>query len=532
MNIKVVGRNIHTSVHNKRDDFGFNFINMLEFLVDNIFVVFGGKVFQQIVGIPMGTNCAPLLADIFLYSYEADFIQSLLSSGKKKLASQFNFTYRYIDDVLSINNPDFENYLGQMYPAELEIKDTTESNTSASYLDLLMSIESDGQLRTSLYDKRDDFTFHITNFPFLSSNIPSSPPYGVFISQLIRYARACSSYECFILRAARLSSKLLGQGYVMERLKSSLRKFYGRYGDLIKHYEVSLSQMLHDILGHDRIQWLPFDQTLHQFTNLLPNWTLLPILTLLQNFGGFHRTLQRVRLANRGRLLLRTPGPVPLGTCICSNVETILSWTCHVYGPLEFRTSLGTSILLPIVNFPWLSGDVPRLPSYGIYISQLVRFARCCTSVFDFHSKNLQITSKLLTQGYRYHKLRKTFGKFFRSYSVLLSKFGEISFQDYVSKGITHPVFYGDLVYKLRRFKGEANFISSGSKIVKRLRRRQYDPAIIEMTICLVLGPFTALYKSFLKHCTLTNKAVRTIWRALSKPLRGDRGPDPRPSDC
>ena len=96
----------------------------------------------------------------------------------------------------------------------------------------------------------------------------------------------------------------------------------------------------------------------------------------------------------------------------------------------------------PIVNFPWLSGDVPRLPSYGIYISQLVRFARCCTSVFDFHSKNLQITSKLLTQGYRYHKLRKTFGKFFRSYSDILFKFGEISFQDYVSQGIAHLVFY------------------------------------------------------------------------------------------
>ena len=144
--------------------------------------------------------------------------------------------------------------MGQMYPAELEIKDTTESNTSAFCLDLLLSIESDGQLRTSLYDKRDDFNFHITNFPFLSSNIPSAPAYGVFISQLIRYARACSSYECFILRAARLSSTLLGQGYVMERLKSSLRKFYGRYGDLIKHYEVSLSQMLHDILGHDHVQ--------------------------------------------------------------------------------------------------------------------------------------------------------------------------------------------------------------------------------------------------------------------------------------
>ena len=130
-----------------------------------------------------------------------------------------------------------------MYPAELDIKDTTESNTSVSYLDLLLSIGRDGQLRTSLYDKRDDFNIHITNFPFLSSNIPSSSAYGVFISQLIRYTRACSSYECFILRAARLSSKLLGQGYVRERLKSSLGKFYGRYGDLFQHYEVSLSQM-------------------------------------------------------------------------------------------------------------------------------------------------------------------------------------------------------------------------------------------------------------------------------------------------
>ena len=180
----------HSNEFQKRILFNFFFtfkrflIWMLEFLVDNIFVVFAGKVFQQIIGIPMGTNCAPLLTDIFLYSYEAEFIQSLLSAGKKRLASQFNFTYRYIDDVLSINNPDFENYLGQMYPPELEIKDTTESNTSASYLDLLLSIGRDGQPHAFLYDKRDDFNFHITNFPFLSSNIPSSPAYGVLSHNL------------------------------------------------------------------------------------------------------------------------------------------------------------------------------------------------------------------------------------------------------------------------------------------------------------------------------------------------------------
>ena len=199
-----------------------------------IITPFGCNLFSW----PMGTNCAPLLADIFLYSYEADFIQSLLSTGKKHLASRFNLTYRYIDDVLSINYPEFENYLGQMYPAELEIKDTTENPTSASYLDLLLSIGRSGQdLRQTRW-----FNFHITKFPFLSSNIPSSPANGVFISQLIRYARACSSYECFMLRARRLSSKLLKLGYLADRLKSSFMKFYGRYGDLIQQYEVFLSR--------------------------------------------------------------------------------------------------------------------------------------------------------------------------------------------------------------------------------------------------------------------------------------------------
>ena len=113
-----------------------------------------------------------------------DFIQSLLSTGKKHLASRFNLTYRYIDDVLSINNPEFENYLGQMYPAELEIKDTTESTTSASYLALLLSIGRDGQLHTSIYDKRNDFNFHISIplvFVFSSCFLDCSVSVGAFV---------------------------------------------------------------------------------------------------------------------------------------------------------------------------------------------------------------------------------------------------------------------------------------------------------------------------------------------------------------
>ena len=85
--------------------------NMLEFLIDNIFVMLGGRVFQQTVDISMGTNCAPLLADLFLYSYEADFIQGLFKKKKKKLARCFNVTFRYIDDVLSLNNSRFGDLL-------------------------------------------------------------------------------------------------------------------------------------------------------------------------------------------------------------------------------------------------------------------------------------------------------------------------------------------------------------------------------------------------------------------------------------
>ena len=135
-----------------------------------------------------------------------------------------------------------------MYSAELEIKDTREITTSASYLDVLLSIRRDGQLHTSIYNKRDDYNFHITNFLFLSSSITSLPAYGVFISQRTRYVWACSFYKCFILRARRLSSEILKQGYLMTRLKSSFRKFNGRYGDRIQQCEVSLSRMLSDHL--------------------------------------------------------------------------------------------------------------------------------------------------------------------------------------------------------------------------------------------------------------------------------------------
>ena len=171
--------------------------------------MFGGCVFQQTVGIPMSTNCAPLLADLFLYLYEVDFIQGFLKNNKKKLARSFNFTFRYVDDVFSLNNSRFGDCVDRIYPIELERKDTTDTVRSASYLDLHLEIDSVGRLKMKLYDKRDDFNFPIENFPFKCSNIPAAPVYGVYISQLIRHSRACSSYQDFLDRGLLLTRKLL-----------------------------------------------------------------------------------------------------------------------------------------------------------------------------------------------------------------------------------------------------------------------------------------------------------------------------------
>ena len=120
---------------------------------------------------------------------------------------------------------------------------------------------------------------------------------------------------------------------VVAPLQLFLRKWYGRYGHLMNHYEVFLSQMLHAVLGYYHIQWHP--QLIRHITNLWtyyrngPSYRSQPYY---QISGGFQRTLRPAELANIWRLLLRIPGSVPFGTCICSNIETIFSWACYVFG--------------------------------------------------------------------------------------------------------------------------------------------------------------------------------------------------------
>jgi len=173
---------------------------MFDVLIDNIFVLFGGWVFQQTIGIPMGTNCPRYSPICFYMPMRLYFLQVLLMNKDKKFAQTFNSSFRYIDDVLSLNNSQFGDYLHRIYPNEFEAKDTTDTQKFASYLDIHLEIDNGGRLKTILYDKCDDFTFPIVNFPFISSNIPASSAYGVNISQVMRYSRACAQYSDFLDR--------------------------------------------------------------------------------------------------------------------------------------------------------------------------------------------------------------------------------------------------------------------------------------------------------------------------------------------
>ena len=128
----------------------------------------------------MGTNCAPLVADVFLFCYERDFMLFLSDNNQTDIIKAFNSTSRYLDDLLNIDNHYFEQMVGQIYPTELQLNKANSSNTEAPFLDLNLSI-TNGIVSSKIYDKRDDFNFEIVNFPFLDGDVPRSPSYGVYI---------------------------------------------------------------------------------------------------------------------------------------------------------------------------------------------------------------------------------------------------------------------------------------------------------------------------------------------------------------
>ena len=136
----------------------------LIYLLDNIYIRFGTKLYRQIVDIPMGTNCALLVADLFLFFYDRDVMTSLPDGKQAEIIETFKYTSRYLDDLLNIDNPYFEGRVNRIYPPELQLNKANTSDTEAPCLDLHLSI-SNGFVSSKIYDKRDDFDFVIVNFP-------------------------------------------------------------------------------------------------------------------------------------------------------------------------------------------------------------------------------------------------------------------------------------------------------------------------------------------------------------------------------
>ena len=181
-------------------------------------------MFKQVIGIPMGTDCAPFLANLFLFAYEYKWLTKKFEAKEFDVLEKFKICFRYIDDLLSVNNDQLmDKVMTEIYPDELKLT-SDDAVLQCHYLDLDLEIQN-GDIHSKLFDKRDAFGFSIVNYPDLSGNIPVKQSYGVFVSQLIRYGRCCMSVTDFIHRTKILVRKLTKQGFRLTNLRHIFEKF-------------------------------------------------------------------------------------------------------------------------------------------------------------------------------------------------------------------------------------------------------------------------------------------------------------------
>ena len=170
-------------------------------------------------------------------------MMSLSDDKQADVIDAFNTTSRYLDDILNINNVYYDNMVNQICLSKLQINKVNTSDTEAEFLDLHWSIFND-IVSTKIYIKRDDFDFEIVNIPLFDGDIPRSMSYGVYISQLICFARTPSYVADFNTPNNLLTQKLLIQGYWYHKLCKTFSKFYRRYYDLISKFLVGLRSLL------------------------------------------------------------------------------------------------------------------------------------------------------------------------------------------------------------------------------------------------------------------------------------------------
>ena len=156
--------------------------------------------------------CSTYGRPIFILLREG-FYAKPLEIQRFDLIDKFNDTSRYLDDIFTIDNLEFVEHIPDIYPRELQLNKANISDKETSFLDLNIKVIG-SNIHTNVYDKRDDFGFPKVNFPWLSGDVPRLPSYGIYISQLVRFARCWTSVLDFHSKNLQITSKLLTQGYI------------------------------------------------------------------------------------------------------------------------------------------------------------------------------------------------------------------------------------------------------------------------------------------------------------------------------
>ena len=212
-------------------------LDALKFILYNTYVQFGGNIFKQIKGIPMGGNASPFIADLYLAWHEFCYMSKLVASkspADHKLAKILSLNSRYLDDISVINYLNFDSIAKQIYHPSLVLEGSTTGYHFDSFLDLLIRIHNK-KFVVGIYHKVDDFNFEVISFPFPSSNIHSQLGYNSFYSQLVRFFRLCNNVMDFSARVRITFYKLSKRGYSDSILHKYFIKFCNRYPVVSKY---------------------------------------------------------------------------------------------------------------------------------------------------------------------------------------------------------------------------------------------------------------------------------------------------------
>ena len=210
-----------------------NIIEAMSYLIKNCYFKLGEKLFRQDIGIPMGSDPAPAFANLFLHHYEAKWLKEIKKTNHI-LARKFGQVFRYIDDLLALNDGmSFETFFEDIYPEELQLNKENVDNYNTTFLDLHISIVN-GVFTTKLFDKRDHFGFNITRLPYRDSNIPNRMFYSSIAAESLRIFRASSTSHNAVQSVKTLVTRMINQGAIVVQMKNSIVKMINRHGINLK----------------------------------------------------------------------------------------------------------------------------------------------------------------------------------------------------------------------------------------------------------------------------------------------------------